>query len=184
MKSQDKIYTRFISTLLLLCFCAALFQILFYNPPVNPNLVYCPLQNKWVKSGEERILAIKDFDDFCATDKRKEFIKTKIHLKNRFAPIITENLVFDYLEKGNQVFALFGHLPEIPPREFIKKSSTITATNNFFDYSIKLTTEKFTLKQAARPPTFSAQARFSFQFIRPLSEISRNINPRSPPIFI
>lgn len=184
MRSHDKIYTKFICTLLLLCFGAALFQILFCGSPVNPNLVYCPLQNKWVKSGEEAILAIKDFGDFCATDKRKEFIKTKIQLKNRFAPVITENLVFDYLEKGNQAFSLFDHSPEIPPREFIKKSSSVTASNNFFDYSIKLATEEFSLKQAARPPTFSAQAHFSFQFVRPLSAISRNINPRSPPIFI
>lgn len=184
MKSRDKIFTKSISTLLLLCFGAALFQILFFSFSANPDLVYCPLQNKWVKNGEERILAIKDFNDFCATDKRKEFIKTKIHLKTRFAPIITENLVFDYLEKGNQAFALFGNLPEIPPKDYIKKSWTITASNNFFDYLIKLATKKFSLKQTVRPPTFATQIRFFFQLVRSLSAISRNINPRSPPVFI
>lgn len=184
MSKHDKVYAKFTSTLLLLCFGAALFQVLFAGVSSNPNLVYCPLQNKWVKSGEETILAVKDFDDFCATAKRKEFIKAKIHFKTRFSPVITENLVFDYLEKGNQIFSLANHLPEIPPREFIRKSLTITAGSNFFDYSIKLATGKFSLKQAARPPTFSAQARFSFQFVRSLSAISRNINPRSPPIFI
>lgn len=183
MKIKNKTFVDFTCAFLLFCLGAASFQVLFFASPISSNLVFCPLQNKWVESDARMILAPKDFDDFCATDQRKEFIKIKIHLKTRYAPVITENLVFDYLEKGNQAFSLFNHLPEIPPREFIKKSSGVTASNNFFDYSIKLATEKFSLEQAARPPTFSAQTRFSFQFIRPLSAITRNINPRSPPIF-
>lgn len=183
MRNHDKICTKPVSTLLLLCFSAALFQILFSDSAANADLVYCPLQSKWVKSGEKTFSAIKDFNDFCATGKRKEFIKTKIHLKNRFAPVITESLVFDYFEKGNQAFSLLNHLPEIPPREYIKKSSTTTAGGNFFDSSIRLATEKFSFEQSARPPTFSAQAHFRFQFARSLSAVSRNINPRSPPNF-
>lgn len=182
MKISSEISKKFIGTFLLWCFGVLILQVLFSYSPTNSSLVYCPLQQKWVTGSEERVFITKDFDDFCATDKRKEFIKSKIHLKTGFSRILTENLVFDYLEKGNQVFALVNHLPDFPQREIIKKSQSVSAVNNFADVSANAVAKVFTLKQSARPPTFAAPSHFSFQFVRALSEISRNINPRSPPV--
>ena len=154
-----------------------------FQTPVSPNLVYCPLQKQWVKPDEPRAkIERPPFDEICATDARKSSLQFELALKTPRP--LTEKIVFDYLERGDRLIAELNGLSGAPEQRFDKQTNFEKAASNFSQKPGKFQIVNFTLPQAARPPNPSDKsADFGFQFVRPLVQISRNINPRSPPVF-
>ncbi len=117
----------------------------------------------------------------CATDKRKAELAAELSLKTLYIKRITANIVFDYLEKGDQ--ALTNSFPNLPKDEISKSLKFETVANNFGQNFIKPNLTQITLSQIPRPPNYQTSVKFDFQIIQTLNKISRNINPRSPPKF-
>lgn len=162
---------------LLVLFAAVLFPVI--NSPVKAGLVYCPLQKTWVKPKSEVSNNLAPLKNFCATNKRKIELAAELALKIIDLKSVTENAVFDYLEKGNQV--LVNNFPNLPKDEISKQTKLETAANNFHYDIIKLQVAKTIFPQILRPPNYRTSTKFDFQIVRSLEKISRSINPRSPP---
>jgi hypothetical protein len=168
--------------------CCGLFFMLFVSGlfplislPINKNLVYCPLQKTWVKANIEKVSENDTFKNICVTDKKKTELIAELSLKTFALEQVTENVLFDYLEKGNQ--ALMNSFPNLPKNEVSKHTKFETAANNFQYDFIKLQLVKITLPQLSRPPNYKKSNKFDFQLTHNLDKISRSINPRSPPVF-
>jgi hypothetical protein len=166
------------------CFLFALFSVNLIFPAKSnqiKGLIYCPLQKIWVKAHIERVSQNDTFKNICATDKKKAELIAELSLKTFALEQVTENLLFDYLEKGNQ--ALMNNFPNLPKNEVSKQTKFETAANNFQYDFIKLQLVKITLPKLSRPPNYKKSNKFDFQLTHNLDKISRNINPRSPPVF-
>lgn len=152
-----------------------------FQSPASTGLVYCPLQKTWVRGAQPKaLIKYRPFDDICAADTRKNSLQIELSLKT-FHPI-TQKIVFDYLEKGDTVFAGLNQLSNLPQHRWLAQTSAETAANNSSPEISKYAFANFVLPQAARPPTFTkVSTRFAFQFVSALEKISRNIKPRSPP---
>lgn len=184
METVRKNLALSVCTFLILCFGLSVFQLSVRDSLKDTNQVFCPLQKAWVKQTLPQPKISRDFNDFCATDKRKDFLKLEISLKKGFFQPITEKLIFNYLAKDGQALIEFKHFPDLPNRQFSRQAKFQTAANSFFQEFGKRTLVAFTLSPAARPPTFTSSVRFEFQFVLSLKQISRNINPRSPPLIL
>ncbi len=184
MSKQASKFNTISGKVFCLCFLFALFSANFihpHNPRESVNSVYCPLQKTWVKTNIEKVSENDTFKNICATDKKKAELIAELSLKTIASQRVTENLLFDYLEKGKQV--LINNFPNLPNGEVSKQAKFETAANNFHRDFIKPRLVKLTLPQLSRPPNYNKSCKFDFQITRDLTKISRNINPRSPPIF-
>jgi hypothetical protein len=167
-----------------LCFLFALFFANFVLPPKPQkivNSVYCPLQKTWVNTHTEKVSQNDTIKNICATDKKKAELIAELSSKTFAFEQVTENLLFAYLEKGKQ--ALINNSPGLPKDEISKQTKFETAANNFQRDFIDPELVKITLSQLSRPPNYNKSNKFGFQFTHNLDKISRNINPRSPPVF-
>lgn len=157
------------------------------------NLVYCPLQKAWVKGtrfNAELRLADNSLDAVCSANEHKQQFVYDLARNSFFKQIASishtqEQLFFHYLEKGKQVFAEIASSGSAPNLRIIKaatkeKSGTANFNVDFHQHQ----PESFGLQTLARPPTFRQSVEFDSRFIPELKRISRNINPRSPPVFI
>ncbi len=178
-------------------FCSSLFFILLsanfvipYNSNELSNLVYCPLQKTWIKKTTETLLIRSNpLDQICMSDSEKQHLTFKIVQKNAFA--IDEKGVFDTLEKGDKVlndyqdFPNLLNLPNLPNQNLAKlrHSFFVLNTKNGSKTDSQINSQTVSFEQLSRPPTILNATKFYFQRVYPLTKISRNINPRSPPIF-
>lgn len=168
--------------LILFCFCVNFFEFHGIQISASSNLVYCPLQKNWVaRNVSKPEKKYQPFGEICAADKRKFVLQTEFALK--ISRPLTEKIVFDYLAKGDIFFAEFNKLPDAPRNEFITQTELKTAIKSGSYEFIKPETANLTLPQTPRPPTFRTKSSFEIEVHRTLEQISRNINPRSPPIF-
>ncbi|HRH46962.1 MAG TPA: hypothetical protein PKY82_35270, partial [Pyrinomonadaceae bacterium] len=97
----------------------------------------------------------------------------------------TETLFFNYLQKGDLVFVEINHHSNLPDSNLAQNHRIETIVNNFRQEVGRQELIKFTLQEAPRPPTLTEKkCEFESQSVQTLEQISRNINPRSPPFFI
>lgn len=167
----------------ILCFALVFLHICLPQTFETANLVYCPLQKTWVLPNLPKPLAeIQSLHNLCASEKLKNLANFRFSLKT-FQPL-DENLFFDYLKKGESFFTAQKGLPDLPKRNSIRHLKSEFAVNNFTKNLKKSTHAYFSFEQHQRPPNNSVSVDFAPRILRNLEKISRNINPRSPPIFV
>lgn len=170
--------------LILLSLFASSFIFSVKDSP-NENLVYCPLQKTWVKKDSEISTIRKNLlDEICLTKNKKQILTLEILIKNAFA--IDEKGVFETLHKGFQVLENYRNFPNLPQQTFaeITHSFSVLASKDDTNIAFFIKKEAFSFALNSRPPTIVNSTKFDFQFVQSLDQISRNINPRSPPFSI
>lgn len=151
----------------------------------NADLVYCPLQKTWVKRDEAAQLVRQNpLDQICMSDQKRQELILQITLKNAFA--IDEKGIFDTLQKGISVLENYRETPNLPNQNLaqIRHSFNFLNTQNDWKLNFIAKSEAFSFALNSRPPTALKSTKFDFQFVQTLEQISRNINPRSPPFSI
>lgn len=177
-------------TLLSAIFSGAV-SLAFYvpEPAQNAEMVYCPLTKRLqpvhafdVNQGKNELgeicLSAKQRDDFSSS------ILTKLSLGFSFSKQQSvEEIVFDYFKNGKSALDTVPDFPNHPERTFAENLYSLIGFGQNLDMqSVWKTEESFSLKLKARPPTKVLSTRFDFQISKNLETISRNINPRSPPV--
>ncbi len=170
--------------LLLFSLCFSCFILPLNNQFPDENLVYCPLQKTWVQQNVPQPKIEDSLENICASDKLKSQFSLQVSQKTLGFQPKTEKLFFNYLQKGDLAFVEINQHPNLPDSNLAQNHKLETATNNFRQEIGQQDLAEFTLQQIARPPTFVNSTKFDFQFVQTLDQISRNINPRSPPFSI
>lgn len=152
-------------------------------------MVYCPLTKKLQPVHAEQIIQPENpLDEYCFSDKQKNDFSAAVLEKISFGFSIAkeksfEDLVFGYFRDGKSGIDTRSNLPNLPEKTFAKNSfSSVGFGNNFSVQIVWKSEEKFSFQIKARPPTRSGSTRFAPGLTKDLEEISRNINPRSPPV--
>lgn len=185
MKLKTKtIFTYIFSLIWLMSLCIG-FSFINKSQLIYDDLVYCPLQKTWVKRNEETQAARKNpFDQICMSDSKKQELAIQISLKNAFA--ITEKGIFETLQKGVKVLDSYRETQNLPNQTLVQIRHSFSVLNSANDLRQVFTakSEAFSFALNSRPPTIQKVAEFYFQPTKTLDQISRNINPRSPPFSI
>lgn len=118
------------------------------------------------------------------SDAMKQFLVLQISFKGAYA--VDEKGIFETLAKGVKVLDGYGEFPHSPPNNFSKFRNLLNFSSGKRDSQtyLQIISQAFSFEQFSRPPTARRNLKFDFRFVRRLKEISRRINPRSPPIFI
>jgi len=162
------------------------------SPNTSAEMVYCPLTKKLqpVKAPKKEF-SQNPLEEVCAPEKNKKSFVDEVFGKNLLRVNLLdkkqfENLVFDFFQKGESAFANLPQFPDLPHKYSVKAFSTVIGfgKNDETRFVWKEQTENFNFAQHPRPPDFAPKGDFSVQIARELKNISRNINPRSPPFFI
>lgn len=161
------------------------------QPVNNLDLVFCPLQKTWVKRNPapEKAFKFEPLEEICAANEQKESFIFESFQKLALAKISldikkTENLFFDYAEKGKEVFTMLSNSHSLPETQLSKADNPKKAIFNLQKDFIKKETGIFLLPAQPRPPTFQITANFISQKFVELKNISRKISPRAPPVFV
>jgi hypothetical protein len=170
-------------------FCGVLFfsflliNLGFANAEISHlNSTYCPLQKSWVKQKQVKIEKSNLLSNICTSDETKEKIAFEISSKIFTRNHITEDIVFDYLEKGS--ITLLNLPQNSPNNNFAKRNKFESVSGNSNNTFLTKSFAIVEFEQLARPPSFSVSGYFSPFINKTLKQISCNINPRSPPIFL
>ena len=182
ISASKRVFSIAICSSLILFLLIATFLLPINNLP-NKDLIYCPLQKTWVKGKVPKVSIKNELEEICASDKLKSLFSFQIEHKIIGFQPRTEKLFFDYLQQGDLTFAKLNHHSNLPESNLAQNHKTEKIGNNFQQKINKQELAKFNLQKIARPPTFQKIAKFDFQIIRKLENISHNINPRSPPCF-
>lgn len=186
MEAKTKtILTSFLSLIWLMSLFIGFSFVNDLRLTANEDLVYCPLQKIWVKRAEEsQPVRHISLDQICMSDRTRQELAIQIALKKAFA--IDENGIFEALQKGTAVLAKYRENPSLPQQNLTKVqySSSVLNTSNNWKISFIAKSEAFSFALNSRPPTVYKTTKFDFQFTKTLDQISRNINPRSPPFSI
>lgn len=155
----------------------------------SAEMVYCPLTKKFQPVNPPKENSNKTLDAFCASNSQKDRfsleISKQIHSDlSSLSEKQFEKIVFDYFQNGKSAFGNLPKLPEFPHENLAKNSNfAVNAGKNKENQFVwKLQNENFSFAQNPRPPDLAPKGVFAVQIIRNLDEISRNINPRSPPV--
>lgn len=168
-----------------------LFAFLINTFPVSiitatpADSVYCPLQKIWVKRDEKSIpIRNNSLDQICMSDTKKQSLLVEISLKKAFA--IDEKGVFETLIKGAKVLDSYRETKDLPQQNLAQVRQTLSFLNtkNNLNLTVALKEEAFCFALNSRPPTFQKIAKFDSLITNKLEKISRNINPRCPPLSI
>lgn len=176
------------------------FSLLICSIPISArqkhssaDLVYCPLQKTWVKGGQPETYSPPvdhSLDEICATTEHKQHFvidlaKSLFSKRIESSRISRANLFFQYLEKRKQAFAEVVPFKNAPDYQFVRAATKEKSGAANYRVSFKRALPSaFGLEALARPPTSNDSVKFNFQFASELKKISRNINPRSPPVHI
>lgn len=193
-RAPDTILTVAISFLLL---WSLVLPLMFFGAADaalnNDNLVYCPLQKKWVAPASSPPVEAKVdvFDQICAAPG----VKTNI-FQNVFARLsafqtiadarAAEDLIFDYLRHGDAVVKAFRGAPLPSPAQSAGLYAAEKALNNTNQPLFKLPLAAVCSQLRARPPTGKPLSVFSYN--NPDcnlfdGNLSPNLLPRPPPVF-
>jgi len=176
--------------MLLSAIFSGVFSLVFYSPnkAENPEMVYCPLTKKLQPVHAEQIIQTENpLNEYCLSDRQKSDFSAAVLEKISFGFSVAkeksfEDLVFDYFRDGKSGIDTRPNLPNLPEKTFAKNSfSAVGFGNNFSLQIVWKSDEKFSFQLKARPPTKTFSNRFEFDSLNSLEDISRNINPRSPP---
>ncbi len=152
----------------------------------SDRLVYCPLQKKWVKGNDEPMFVRNPLDEICSTNDRKAaftqgLLNNFISLSSIANNLTTEDLYFEYAERGERVFSEINLQQDFPQRKSIAFESFQKASGIYKNELVKKQSVALIETNFARPPTFDAVAKFEFPTVQKLSKISHKILARPPP---
>lgn len=154
---------------------------------IPPGMVFCPLtkQLQPIKAKERRA---NPLFDFCATDERKDefaagFLTSGQAQNGDLDRDQFENLVFDFFEKGHDVFLGLPFKAELPNRKAIENLNAFAPAGRTGEIQKNPATPvaEFSFSQNPRPPDAAPGTYRSPVAVIRLENVSRNINPRSPP---
>lgn len=192
-KNEIYMSRTFLALLILFCIFSGSLPIFGNGRLHATDEVYCPLQKKWVKQNPvtlpEPIDTEKPLANICTSNNLKENFLADLlksfHFRRISADQKEEEVFFNYLDKGKQAFAEIA-LPFNSPEHQLAKSSRTekSSSGNYQKDFGKISVETFLTKQHPRPPTTQKNTVFNYQIARKLKNLSRNINPRSPPFSI
>jgi hypothetical protein len=185
-KQTNKLFL-ILSKVFCLCFLFALISAnVAFSHKSNEanNLVYCPLQKTWVKKTIE-ILPIRktSLEQLCMSDAEKQNLAIQLSLKNALA--IDEKGIFETLKFGVKVLGNYRKFPNLPNQNSAELQQSFAVINgkNDLQTDFQINSQAFSFQQLSRPPTITETTKFDFSIAQSLDKISRNINPRSPPMF-
>lgn len=154
---------------------------------IPSGMVYCPLtkQLQPIKAKEPRE---NPLFDFCANDERKDefaagYLTSGQAQTGELDRDDFEKLVFDFFKKGSEVFLGLPFKPELPNRKSVENlnASVPAGRTDGFRTNPATRTAEFSFDQNPRPPDSISRIYFSSVSLHSLKDVSRNINPRSPP---
>lgn len=153
----------------------------------NEDLVYCPLQKKWVKETVEPVRYENPLDEICAANTEKNSFLQSFTVKFAFlskisTKIETQNLFFSYVEKGEKAFVELTSSHHFPDEEFLVfgtfQKGSVVYKNEFVKKQNSVLEETV----LPRPPNFIAEnTKFEFPATQKLEQISHQIFARPPP---
>jgi hypothetical protein len=174
-------YSIFIGLILQIVFAI---NIPFLSKTSLNNLVYCPLQKTWVKLNSDiSVTQTTPLNQICMSNAEKQILSAQILFKKAF--VIDEKGVFETLKFGVKFLDNYKHFPNLPDKTFAEFRGLFNLINSKNDLQIEfvINSQSFYFEQFSRPPTLTKTTKFDSQIAQTLEKISRNINPRSPPIF-
>lgn len=189
--SQDAKKIKFLSQLIL---CGLLLCVWFSGIVLQKSeaknmdeLVYCPLQKKWVKRNDEPIFVRNPLDEICSTnDKKSAFTQSLVKNLISFSSIAnnlrTKDLYFEYTEKGEKVFSDINNQQDLPRRESIDFDGSQKSSSIYKNELTKKRNSVLVETNFPRPPNFISVKRFEFPTIQKLTKISQKLFARPPPI--
>lgn len=167
------------------------FSLVFYSPnkAEKPETVYCPL-TKQIQPvhAAQTIQTENPLDEYCLSGKQRHDFSAAILEKISLGFSISkeksfEDLVFNYFRDGKSAIDTSPNSPKQPEKTFFKNSfSPVGFGTNFDTQVVWKSEENFSFQIKPRPPTKTFLSRFEFSSSSSLESISRNINPRSPPV--
>jgi hypothetical protein len=187
MSKQTRNLFTILSKVFCLCFLFALVLTnTFFSDKANKinDLVYCPLQKIWIKKLDETFTVRKNsLDQICMSDTKKQSLAIQISFKTALA--VDEKGIFETLKFGEKVLDNYKGFPNLPNQHLVNFRHYFSILNSKTDIQtdFQIITKTFSIQQFSRPPTLTKTTKFDFQIAQTLEKISRNINPRSPPIF-
>lgn len=162
----------------------------FYTQARQANLVYCPLQKKWVASNKPAALARKELlAELCAPQSSKSSFLLASARKLQLSKISlnerqNEELFFSYAQKGDAAFAALTSPGNLPESLFTKLSKVEKTTASYQSDFSKRAVAATTIGQLPRPPPLAEVSVeiYHSQNAAELSSVSRRIKPRAPPV--
>lgn len=168
----------------LVCVAMTAVSVVAFEGERSSDLVFCPLQNQWVKKAEPPQPKLS-LAAICSPGGQKARFLEK--LINRVETSVTdavslENLFFGFQAKGERAFVEFPPSPGAPDEHFavIERAQSGTGINRTI--AVAVTAQIFSLAQLSRPPTHSPSANFATPRVRQLDPISASVAPRGPPV--
>ncbi|MBS1793230.1 MAG: hypothetical protein JSS81_05220 [Acidobacteria bacterium] len=151
-------------------------------PTGKTSLIYCPLQKTWVKRlSSPKPTFTNPLDEICMSDSRKSNLAAQILLEGAFG--IDEKGVFDVLQKGPQILAAYRNSPAAPKPALAGNIHLPGVSNNKKEAKPAPAPAVSKAVRAVLPlRTPDQTANLDFRTVFDLKNISRNINPRSPPL--
>ena len=177
--------TQTIVFVLLFCITFGSLSSFAFDSPRSPDLVFCPLQQQWVKKSEPAMPLAKGLlVDICASNKDKESFGGKLVQNIKISGKLTpENLFFEYQAKGDRAFAEMPSAPNPPDFPLVTLAKVQGASGvSRDDFPFAITTV-LSLTQLSRPPTSRAAVdNFSLPAHPNLAIIAPAMAPRGPPV--
>lgn len=177
-----------VSLLWLLGIVFASVPVFANGPNVSGDIVFCPLQNQWVKrNAEAPTVRRTPFTDLCAGSQDKDTFINKLILK--VARNVSfgdraraEAIFFDYKASGEISFSELPSKPDLPSPPQASVSKVINAVNGIrIDPSIT-NTQVHWQRRTSRRQTCKHAVKFSRKQLRDLQPISIAVKPRGPPV--
>ena len=170
--------------------CVLLLCVWFSGIALKPSfaensyeLVYCPLQKKWVKGNVEPILVKDPLDEFCSSsDNKKLFTQSFLSNPNYLPTLDVETLFLEYVDKGERAFTEIDHSHELPPRELISFNSIQKASSIYKNELVKKQSANSIELNSARPPNTLVSTKFEFPTVQKQSKLSHQNFARPPPV--
>lgn len=150
----------------------------------SSDLVFCPLQNQWVKKNE-RSKPTLSISALCAPAGEKiRFLKKLVEAVDLSVADESslENLFFGYQVQGDSAFAGFPSSPGTPDRQVVVIETFQTSSGTHRPIVVAAVTKVFALEQFSRPPTFKIPANFAQNSSPDNDPVSASIAPRAPPV--
>jgi hypothetical protein len=166
----------------MVCVLFSSLSVFATESPRSGDLVFCPLQNQWVKINQPS-RPLSDLDIICAGDKLKaQFVEGLIRSGHVIGPMADgEKLFFAYAAKGDRSFTKLPlpNDPDTPPLSLARNEAN--AYINQVEYYF-CRAQSFFLDQLPQPLILSDAANVHVSRFYKASLVLTAVSPRGPPL--
>jgi hypothetical protein len=173
---------------LFLALCLSPLAIVSYRAPQSNDLVYCPLQKKWVKGADDQVeTQAPSLSAICAPENNKQKFVNRSQADFRLAAAIrngaTEKLFFAFVRNDDSEAARLLSQHNLPqPSDELAAQKQNVAVSTTSDLQIHVATNRPTF-ELPRPPTSTATSEFAAQPVHRFDSLLDHTCPRGPPHF-